>query len=312
MQGIVISAVALILASGTAFGQTQNASITFEVASVRPSGPRPPNDRPRPVGGTWSGGPGTADPGRIVYSRVPMQRILLNAYGLPVDQISGPDWILYEPYDIAAKIPEGQITKEQANLMLQNLLVERFHMTFHYQAKEFPAYELVVAANGPKLKATVAGPNGLGPPPASFRVTADEDGFPHLPPGARLGTLRLQGRTRARFRDFSLSELARWLGSTLGTLMPGPIPGIGNSAITAPARIADKTRLTGKYDFTLEYAGATIAAEALPPDLRDRLDENGPSIFNALEKQLGLKLQKTKVKVDMLMVDHIDKAPTEN
>jgi uncharacterized protein (TIGR03435 family) len=98
----------------------------------------------------------------------------------------------------------------------------------------------------------------------------------------------------------------------LGTLMPGPIPGIGNSAITAPARIADKTRLTGKYDFTLEYAGATIAAEALPPDLRDRLDENGPSIFNALEKQLGLKLQKTKVKVDMLIVDHIDKAPTEN
>ncbi len=69
-----------------------------------------------------------------------MQQILLDAYGLPVDQISGPDWMVYEPYDITAKVPGGSVTKEQANVMLQNLLVERFHMTFHYQTKEFLAF----------------------------------------------------------------------------------------------------------------------------------------------------------------------------
>jgi uncharacterized protein (TIGR03435 family) len=55
-----------------------------------------------------------------------------------------------------------------------------------------------------------------------------------------------------------------------------------------------------------------MATEALPPALRDLLDENGPSIFTALGKQLGLKLQKTKVKVDVLIVDLLDRAPTEN
>jgi uncharacterized protein (TIGR03435 family) len=117
------------------------------------------------------------------------------------------------------------------------------------------------------------------------------------------------GRTRARFRDFSLSDFAPWLGVRLGTFTPGPLEGTN---ITAPARITDKTGLTGKYDFTLEYAGAMIAAEALPPDLRDRLDENGPSIFTALEKQLGLKLEKFKTQLNVLVIDSIDKVPAEN
>ncbi len=106
----------------------------------------------------------------------------------------------------------------------------------------------------------------------------------HLPPGAREATLRLQGRTRARFRDFSISELARFSGRAIGYADAWPIE---DSWKTAPARIADKTGLAGKYDFTLEYAGAIIAARALPPGARDLLDESGPSIFTALEKQLG-------------------------
>jgi uncharacterized protein (TIGR03435 family) len=285
------------------FAQAQPA---FEVASVRPSGPRPPNGGPLPISGERRGGPGTSDPETITYSRVPLQTILMNAFGLPVDQLSGPTWIVSERYDIAARVPVGA-TKAQASLMLQNLLVERFHLTFHRQPKEFQAYELVVAPGGSKLKETVVTQNS--DPPASFRVTADKDGFPMLPPGVHQASLMSAGHTRARFRDFSLLDFAPWLGVRLGTFTPGPLEG---SAITAPVRIADKSGLTGKYDFTLEYAGAMIAAEALPPDLRDRLDENGPSIFTALEKQLGLKLEKFKAQLDVLVIDNIDKVSAEN
>lgn len=282
-------------------GQGEESKLEFEVASVHPSAPGGPISF-----GVWRGGPGTADPGRIVYSRVPLQSILLNAFELPLDQLTGPGWIASEPFDIAANVPGGA-TKAQTDVMLQNLLIERFHLTFHRLGKEFPAYELRVAKGGLKLKESASAGASLEAPPESYRITAAKDGFPTLPPGVRQGVLKVAGRTRARFRDYSLTEFAQWLRPKLGTLVPGP--GV-DSAITEPARITDKTGLTGKYDFTLEYAGAGMAAEALPPEARDKLDLNGPSIFTALEKQLGLTLQKTNVKLDVLVIDHIDRVPT--
>jgi uncharacterized protein (TIGR03435 family) len=290
-----------------ALAQTPPFQPSFEVASVRPSGLRPSG--PLPIGGKWSGGPGTADPERIEYSRVPLQTIILNAFDLPIDQVAGPDWIVSELFDINAKVPVGS-TKEQAGLMLQNLLRERFHMTYHHQTKEFPSYDLVVAGTGLKLKQTTVDPTTLGSPPQSYRIKAGANGFPDLPTGVRQGVLRQSGTTRARFRDYSSQEFTQWLRPRLGTLMPGPIP---DSTITAPARITDETGLTGKYDFTLEYAGAGMAAEVLPQELRDKVEESGvPSIFTAVEKQLGLKLERTKTKAEVLVIDHIDKVPTAN
>jgi uncharacterized protein (TIGR03435 family) len=182
-------------------------------------------------------------------------------------------------------------------------------MTYHQQPKDFPSFDLVVATKGPKLKQATADSALLASPPRSYRPQAAADGFPDLPPGVRMGMLRDSGAIRARFRSYSLSEFAEWLRFRLATQTPGPVP---NSGINAPARITNKTGLTGTYDFTLEYAGAFIAAERLSPDLRDRLDEKGPSIFTALEKQLGLKLEKTKTKAAVLVIDHIDRTPTDN
>jgi uncharacterized protein (TIGR03435 family) len=297
----------LLLAFSPVFGQSP-ALVTFEVASVRPSGPCPCGRVT--IGGKWSGGPGTADPERIEYSRVPLQTIISNAFDLPLDQIEGPDWIFSEVYDINAKVPAGS-TKAEAGLMLQNLLRERFHLTYRRQAKEFPSYELAVAADGPKLKQTRVDPSTLEAPPQSYRRKAAADGFPDLPSGVRQSSLFESGTMRARFRDYSLQEFAQWLRFQLRTMIPGPIP---NSTLTAPARITDNTGLTGGYDFTLEYAGAGVAAEVLPQALQDKIaDESGaPSIFKAVEKQLGLKLNKTKTKAEVLVVDHIDKVPTEN
>jgi len=101
----------LCLASSDSSGQT-SAKPQFEVASVRSSGPRNPNEG-APIDGVRRGGPGTAEPGRISYSGVPLDNIIADAFDLSWDQISGPDWIVTERYDIVANVPPGS-TKDQA------------------------------------------------------------------------------------------------------------------------------------------------------------------------------------------------------
>jgi uncharacterized protein (TIGR03435 family) len=100
-----------------------------------------------------SGGPGTKDPGRITYNGVTLKMLLKRAYDISPDQISGPDWLDSERYDIVAKVPPGT-TPEQFRLMLQNLLAERFELRQHRETKTLPVYLLTVANNGPKLEPT--------------------------------------------------------------------------------------------------------------------------------------------------------------
>ena len=100
------------------------------------------------------GGPGSPDPGQITYSNVSLKQVLTNAYGIKSYQISGPKWLDSERFDIVAKIAMGS-TKEQFQMMLQNLLAERFKLAVHHETKELPIYALVVGKGGPKLKETV-------------------------------------------------------------------------------------------------------------------------------------------------------------
>ena len=100
------------------------------------------------------GGPGSPDPGQITYSNVSLKQVLTNAYGIKSYQVSGPKWLDSERFDIVAKIAMGA-TKEQFQMMLQNLLAERFKLAVHHETKELPIYALVVGKGGPKLKETV-------------------------------------------------------------------------------------------------------------------------------------------------------------
>src|SRR5271154_7259431 len=97
------------------------------------------------------GGPGTADPERLTYTNIALKTILLRAYGVLNYRLSGPDWLNSARFNIVAKVPPGA-TKEQLTLMLQNLVVERFNLTFHHETKETLVYELTAGKNGPKLK----------------------------------------------------------------------------------------------------------------------------------------------------------------
>jgi uncharacterized protein (TIGR03435 family) len=305
MNKLPLAAVcAMVGCLSVARAQTQApAPPTFEVASVRVADQKPPRS-PMPAAGDMKGGPGTDDPTRINYTWVPARRLLMTAFGVPQDQISGSDWVMGQDarFDIVANVPEGA-TKDQANEMLLNLLKERFHLTFHREKKDFDVYALVVAKGGPKLKDAEPA-EGPPPPLPSGRPVLDRDGFPQLPAGRTFAqSAGSNGVNRATFRMSTPQGLLGMVGFDLGN-----------------ARTVDKTGLTGKYDFTLEYAQAGLPGlmgrgglKAAPPGAAvDTAGDPAPDLFSALEKQLGLKLEKSKTQLDVVVIDHMDKTPTEN
>ncbi len=217
-----------------------------------------------------------------------MLDLIATAYDVEYFQVSSPVPLDRQNFDLTAKVPEGA-TKEQFRAMLRNFLAERFHVKLHIQSKEFPAYELVVAKTGPKLREAVPG----APAPRS----PAGDGWPELPPDgpairAMMGSIS-GGSTLVRLRaqQEPLSALARML--RVGEDLP----------------VVDKTGLTDKYDFTLEYT------TALPAATPDGIAESSiaPDLAGALQKQLvGLQLVRTKVPFDVLIIDTVDQLPTEN
>jgi len=270
---------------------------TFEVASVKPSDPASPGR------GGRQGGPGTADSGRITYSRVTLQALIREAYGVNFDQIQGPGWIAEERYDIRATVPPGA-TKDDLKVMYQHLLEERFKLALHHITKDFPVYELTIAKGGSKLKENT---ETLEPSrPGDPRLPPDRDGFPQFPPGkAGMASELVNGLNRTSARGMALSSLLFQVGAQLGTVT-------GQNTF-APGRIVDKTGLSGKYDFHLEFAGGFGIGTALSlPASADASEPSGPSLMEAMEKQLGLKLTKTTGHLDVLVIDHAEKTPTEN
>jgi uncharacterized protein (TIGR03435 family) len=295
---------ATVMIVGPLHAQTST-PLRFEVASVRPAGLKAPYSGIAAAGDV-RGGPGTSDPTRMTFTWVLVRKLLMNAFSLPLDQISGSDWVMGQDarFDISAIVPAGA-TKEQANEMLLNLLKERFHLTYHSEKKNFDLYALNVAKGGPKLRAAApaAGPLPDAPRPGTIVTPApvDRDGFPQLPAG-RPG---FQGKTE--------NGVNRW---TFRMETPQQLLSALQFALS-PSRTVDKTGLTGTYDFTLEFSsaglpgpmgrgfGVTPAGEAGQPDA-------APDLFTALEKQLGLKLEKSKTQLDVIVIDHMDKVPTEN
>jgi uncharacterized protein (TIGR03435 family) len=260
----------LALAAIDLSGQT--APPQFEAASIKPSGPFVPgNMRIR-----MTGGPGTGDPGRVIFEKYVLSDLIEIAYDIKHYQLSGPDWLINSGvdsprFDITAKLPEGT-TKEQYRLMLRNLLAERFKLTIHNGTKEMPIYNLVVAKNGPKF----ASPDN-----------AVNDGFPKPPPDTGGVTFNTTGGARLQGVNLSMQKLANLL--SVARLIDRPVH--------------DATGLTGDYNFILRWQ-------------RDGMEAAGaaalPTIFSAVQEQLGLKLESGKDAVDVLVVDHIEKSPTEN
>lgn len=147
---------------------------TFEVASVRLAAPRQ-------LGVLRSGGPGTPDPGQITWNGATMKALLTTAYDVKQYQLIGPSWLDSERYDITAKVDPGA-TRDQVNVMFQNLLAERFGVVVHRESKEFPVSDLVAAKGGIKLKETTVDPTAIRPALNPREpVRTDKTGFLILP-----------------------------------------------------------------------------------------------------------------------------------
>ena len=260
------------------FSQTATGDLAFEVASVKPSSSASGRF-------TLNGGPGTSDPGRIGYTNITLRRILPIAYEVRDYQISGPDWLDVLRFDIAAKLPDGT-TKEQFQSMLRNLLALRFGMIVHRESKELPIFALLVAKNGPKLKAVVA---ATGEPAeeqlATIRPAEGNDGFPRLSlPAPGLVIETRNGRARVTAREVPLTKFADLLSGQLGR------------------PVVDMTDLNGNYSFVLYFA----------PEGPNASDGPDPGIFSAVQEQLGLRLEARKAPVDLVVIDHAEKVPTGN
>ena len=148
-----------------------------------------------------------------------------------------------------------------------------------------------------RLKETLY-PNAKPVSSGSTDFTLDKNDFPILPEGlavqARVDWVK-NGSFRSTFRAYPIAGLAQDLAGVLTlTITPDQDP-----TRTFVTRVIDKTGLTGRYDFTLEYSGLGE-------------DASGPSIFSAVEKQLGLKLDKSKAPLDMIVIDHINKVLVDN
>jgi uncharacterized protein (TIGR03435 family) len=250
------------------------ASPAFEVASVK-------RNRSGNPAVTMQMQPG----GRVTFTNVPLRQLILRAYQLQTFQVvGGPGWITSDRFDIVAKA-EGNPTPPEVSMMIRSLLAERFGFVAHNEARELSIYALVLARNdkrlGPSLSASTAdcdqtaagGGRGGAAPPAPLR------------PGERptCGMRMLGGQMIAG--GMPISQLATSLSPSVQRI------------------VLDRTGLTGNYDFDLTWT----------PDrpVDGPVDPNGPSIFTALQEQLGLKLESGRGPVDVLVIDRVE-PPTEN
>ena len=273
---VFLSALLMVLVPG-AFGQanagqsgtaSQAASATikvpvFDVVSIKPNKSGSGNVSTNTSSDSFSA------------TNVSVKMLLEDAYGVKQDLIYGlQGWANSDRFDIKAKIVEPdfvflrKLTPAQRRTMLQALLVDRFQSKTHIETKTLPVYELVIAKDGPKFKASAA----EGSP---------EDKSPN---GVGRGGMMVQN-TELTGHAIPLASLANMLTDQLHRT------------------VIDKTGLTGQYDLMLKWTrdDGTDASS----------DSSTPSIFTALQEQLGLKLQPAKGPVDTLVVDHVE-MPSEN
>jgi uncharacterized protein (TIGR03435 family) len=288
-----------ILSAGVGLAQTTDDQPRFELASVKPS---PPGDKIGSMnGGPMGPGPfntGNHDPERITWTNIRLIRVLMMAYDLPADRISGPGWLHTEMYDIVAPVPKGTSVMD-FKLMVRNLLAERFKLTLHRETKEVSGYALEIARGALKIKESRNDPQpaaadaGKGANPL---MIVDDSGFPapragnsvFLPGAGFSATIKVDDMNRATVLNQSMPTIAKFLGTAAG--MP----------------VEDETGLTGTYSFHLEYKpnqAEPPAADIVAP---------GPDLFDAVQTQLGLKLVRKRVPQETLVIDHAEKVPTEN
>jgi uncharacterized protein (TIGR03435 family) len=259
--------------------------VEFEVASVKPAvnvpfGGRFPISGPMAETIGFEGGPGSKTPGRIHYSGVSLKMILVRAYGMRPYQISGPGWMETERYDIDAKYP-AETKPEDFRLMLQKLLADRFHLVLHRETREMSRYRLVVAKGGPKLSPAQKLPE--------YKDDEERKAAMEKQSKANLEAMMRRPRTGPSRRLSQASATMAKLAESLSGYVDRPV--------------TDNTGLEGSYSFWLEWS---------PDESAAAVENSLPSIFAAVQEQLGLKLESEKGPVEFLVIERAERTPVMN
>lgn len=212
--------------------------------------------------------------------------VLTYAFKAHTWELSAPEWLKDGRIEINAKLPEGT-TRDQLAPMLQNLLVDRFKLTFHREKREMPVYELVFVKMGPNLTEVASPVEPLSKTSVDQEAGVDRDGFPIIPGGS--GWRVVNGRGRIQFRWQTMYSFAYLLEAQVGG-----------------RPVLDATGLGDKH-----YA-LTLSWHTDPPPGAPVEFESGPNIFRALQDQLGLKLDPKKAPIEVIVIDHLERSPTEN
>ncbi len=247
--------------------------------------------------------------GRYELNSATMLDLIKIAYNLDADKVlSGPSWLEADRFDIVAKSPKGT-SPETASLMLQTLLADRFKLMLHKDAHPLPTYALSVAKGGHKLKES----DGSGEPGCKMTIQQNS-GLQSssvesaIQTGAPL-TLRLptflytcQNITMAAF-----AEQMRTMQAAQVYIGANPT--------------ADQTGLKGAFDFSFKYSQkpptaattlVTAGANGAATTLTVSVVGDSISLFDAMEKQLGLKLDPVTLPIPVLIVDSVNRKPTPN
>lgn len=322
----------LALAASSAIAQTKPA---FEVASIKPSAPL---DMARMMADVRAGKMpkmgAHIDGGRAEYTYVTLRDLLMMAWKVKPYQITGPDSITKERFDIVAKMPDGS-KKDEAPQMLQALLEERFKLTFHRATEEHPVLGLVVGKSGHKLKESAETPKPIDEdtplkpgemtqqgPYGPVRVTVGKMGSATMNMGAKgIMNYGMNPATMSFHMDGSMVTMEGFAEI---------LSQISTMGGTGGRRVVDMTNLKGAYEVAIDFAMADLLRMAksagvdIPTGPQGPVPGAGPadaaaepgggpgsSITSAVQA-LGLKLESRKAMTDQFIIDHVEKLPTEN
>lgn len=287
----LVPPIALVVSAIAVFAQAP----TFEVVSVKRSA-----NASAPVSIS-------TPPGRYVATGVPLRLLVNSAYRLAPDQYIGlPNWSESDRFDVSAKAPDGA-KPDELQRMLQSLLAERFKLVAHMETRDAPIYALVMARDdrrlgpqiarstidcGPILAARQAEARGRGPAPVRVPVLGQNER-----PVCGIRATRRQTSGGATLNGYiagntTIARLAEQFRGELRRL------------------VVDRSGLTGEFDFDLQYAPPRELPTAPPAGATPVTDE-GPSLFTALQEQLGLKLESTRGPVEYLVIERVER-PTED
>jgi uncharacterized protein (TIGR03435 family) len=220
-------------------------------------------------------------PGGVALRGVPLKPILVEAFKFGADRIIGPAWLETVCFDVIARLPQGAKT-DQVPMMLQALLADRFQLRAHKESRMGTVYALVVDKGGPKFKESAESGNFMrGRPPVTVALRRDGAG--------------VKG-------PMTMDMLAK----TLSRAGYGPV--------------VDATGLDGRYDIDLMWVpesgigSRALSAPAADPGLPGVGQASTPAIdlFSAVRQSLGLRLEPRKTPVDFLVIDRVERVPTEN